>query len=187
MQKFLVKVVGSTPYMQHRMDDTKLTEWLKLRGNILEPEISEPEQKAIFHSYVDKDGKFYIPNEHFKQCFLNGGKNVKGKVGATTKSLKQVVAGMWFIRPFNIPFRKFDEIDSRSAVNQNVKARVMVHRPKWNEWQCEFELHIDEPNMTIETIKEIIRIGGNHVGVGSYRPEHAGEFGRFDATVEKIS
>lgn len=189
MQKFKVKVKGLTPYMQHRMDDTKLQQWELNRGAIIEREglNTEPEKLALFHSFIDADGNFYIPNEHFKQCFLNGSKSVKGKVGTATKSMKQVVAGQWFIIPSMIPFRKFDEVDIRSAVNRVIKARIIVKRPKWMQWECEFTLEIYNDTLTLETIKSIIEQSGNFVGVGSYRPEHSGEYGRFAAELQKVT
>lgn len=189
MQKFEVNITGLTPYMQHRMDDAKLEEWERSRGAIIERNDinTEPEKRALYHSYINPNGEFYIPNDHFKQCFLNGSKAVKGKVGAATKSMKQVVAGQWFITPTAIPFRKFDEVDIRSAVNRVVKARVITKRPKWNNWTCQFTLEIHNDTLTIETIKNIIEQGGSFVGVGSYRPEHSGEFGRFKAELTQIT
>lgn len=185
MRTFKVKVNGVTPYMQHRMDDVKLQEWEKKRGNIIERDglNDEPEKIAAFHSYIDNDGNYYIPCDHFKQCFVKGGGFVKGKVGNATKSMKNIVAAMWRIKEEKIPFRKFDEVDTRSAVNRNVKARIITHRPKWNTWEAEFTLIIDDDvknGVTIDTIENIINYGGRYLGVGSYRPEHTGEFGRFE-------
>ena len=188
MQKFKVSVKGITPYMQHRMDDQKLEEWTKNRGHIIDNTgANNPtEAQGLYHSYITPTGEFYIPNEHFKQCFLNASKAVKGKVGAATKSMKQVVAGQFFVLPARIPFVRFDEVDVRSAVNRVVKARIMTKRPRWNEWKCEFVLEVHNDTISIETIKNIINHGGSFVGVGSYRPEHSGEFGRFETILEPI-
>lgn len=184
MREFKVKVVGVTPYMQHRMDDRKLAEWEKLRGNIIGEEHAddEPFKMAVFHSYIDSEGNYYIPAEHFKQCMIKGAGYVKAKVGAATKSMKGIVAGMWMIKEQKLPFRPFDEVDTRSAVNRAVKARIITNRPKWNTWETEFTLIIDDDDrskVTVETISAIIEYGGRYLGVGSYRPEHTGEFGRF--------
>lgn len=189
MRTFKVKVKGVTPYMQHRMDDRKLAEWEKLRGNIIERDhlAEEPERLAAFHSYIDHEGNYFIPAEHFKQCMIKGAGYVKAKVGTATKSMKSIVAGMWMIKEQRLPFRKFDEVDTRSAVNRNVKARIITHRPKWNDWDAEFTLVIDDDDrskVTVDTIRQIIEYGGRYLGVGSYRPEHTGEFGRF--SVEQI-
>jgi len=184
MRTFKVKVQGVTPYMQHRMDDRKLADWERQRGRIVENDLAgdEPHRLAMFHSYIDDNGHFYIPAEHFKQCMIKGAGYVKAKVGSATKSMKSIVAGMWMIKEQKLPFRPFDEVDSRSAVNRAVKARIMTHRPKWNDWSAEFTLLIDDDEkgkVTEETIRAIIEYGGRYLGVGSYRPEHTGEFGRF--------
>lgn len=189
MNKFKVKVTGVTPYMQHRMDDQKLDAWEKSRGAIIERDglNTEKEKIAAYHSYIDEQsGGYYVPSAHFKQALINGGTFVKSKVGSARKSMKNIVAAMFFIRPEKIPFRPFDEVDTRSAVNKNNKARVIVNRPKWNEWNVEFVLEVDNDSITIETIRDIVEAAGKYIGVGSYRPEHTGEYGRFTAEVTPI-
>lgn len=112
---------------------------------------------------------------------------MKAKVGNAKKSMKNIVAGMWRIKEERIPLGRFHQVDSRSAVNKNVKARIMVHRPRWNEWTAEFTLLIDDDSrngVTMETINDIVSYSGRYLGIGSYRPEHTGEFGRFE--IEKI-
>lgn len=185
MRRMSVKLKSVTHYMQHRMDDQKLEQWEKSRGAILENNhiADELEKRALFHSYLSKEGKFFIPAEHFKQCFIKGGGTVKGKVGNQTKSMKNVVAGQWRILENGYDLPKFDEVDSRSAVNRNVKARVMVHRPKWYNWECTLTIELDEEvksRLHLDTISEIIKNGGRYLDIGSYRPEHTGEFGRFE-------
>lgn len=185
MRNFKVKVKGVTPYMQHRMDDASLQEWEKRRGTIVERDNlnEEPEKRAAFHAYINQSGNYFIPSDHFKQSFIKGGAFVKSKVGNSKKSMKNIVAGMWRIMEPEIMLDKFDEVDTRSAVNKNVKARVIVHRPKWNKWSAEFTLLIDDDQkngITIDTIESIIGYSGRYLGVGSYRPEHTGEFGRFE-------
>lgn len=188
MREFNVKVTGVTPYMQHRMDTAKLKDWEQKRGRIIEREglNTDDEKTALFHSYITELGEFYIPAEHFKQSFVKGGAFVKSKVGNSTRSMKNIVAGMWMIKEDRIKFRKFDEVDTRSAVNNNVKARVIVHRPKWLKWKCSFTLIIDDDGLlTTPIIESIISYAGRFLGVGSYRPEHTGEFGRFSAEIKE--
>lgn len=100
MRQFKLKIKGVTPYMQHRMDDTKLEKWEVSRGNIIENYHlnDEHEVRAAYHAYIDYEGNFYMPADHFKQCFVRGGGFVKGKVGNATKSMKNIVAAMWRIK-----------------------------------------------------------------------------------------
>ena len=91
-RKFKVKVKGVTPYMQHRMDDATLQDWEKRRGTILERDNlqHEPERRAAFHAYINQEGEYFIPAEHFKQSFIKGGAFVKSKVGNSKKSMKNI-------------------------------------------------------------------------------------------------
>lgn len=183
MQKFIVGIEGITPYMQHRMDDQKLEEWEKNRKLIIErDDVSKEDQaRAEFHAYTDKEG-FYLPTEQIKGSLIGAGTMLKSKVGNAKKSMKNVVAGMFFIEEEKLRLPKEYVIDKRSAVNRNVKARVITIRPKWEKWKVEFTLLVDNDTITQNTIREIIENAGNFVGIGSFRPTNSGSFGRFKVT-----
>lgn len=183
MKTYKIKIQGLTPYLQHRMDDQKLESWEKSRGQIIErPDIAlEDLKRAEFHCYRNSNGSCFIPADHLRGAFITAGSSVKGKVGnGRSKSMKQVVAAMFMVSPDHIELPDFDTIDKRSAVNRNVKARVIVIRPKWSTWSVEFELNVMNDTITKETVKEIIEYAGNFVGIGSFRPTNNGMFGRFE-------
>ena len=180
MKKYKVKIKGSTPYMQHRMDDRKLEEWEKNRKLIIERADVAKEDlvRALFHSYQDEKG-FYIPSEHIRGSLINAGGYIKSKVGNMKKSMRNIVAAMFFINPEKIRFKGEFEIDKRSAFNRNIKGRVINIRPKWNDWSAEFELLVDNDTITKETIIQLLIYAGDYCGIGSFTPLHNGMFGRF--------
>lgn len=183
--KYKITIKGKTPYMQHRMDDTKLSEWEKKRGKIIErPEVSQEDAiRAEFHCY--RNGRCYLPAEHIRGALINAGAFLKAKVGNSRKSMKNIVAAMFFVEPEQISLPDYDTIDKRSAVNKNVKARVITIRPKWSNWKAKFTLIVDNDTITKETIKELFEYAGNYVGIGSFRPQNNGMFGRFDVETIK--
>lgn len=183
MKKYKVKIKGVTPYMQHRMDDVKLEEWEKDRGRIIERDDVNQEDlvRATFHMYLDDKNKPYMPGEHLRGSFINAGAFIKSKVGNSKKSMKNVVAGMFYIKPEQIPLPEKDWIiDKRSAVNRNIKARIITIRPKWEKWEVTFTLEVDNDTITDQTVKKIIEYAGQYVGIGSFRPQNNGMFGRFN-------
>jgi len=185
MKEYKVVIKGKTPYMQHRMDDAKLEDWEKNRGKIIERDDVAKEDliRALFHAYYDgkeDNPKFYIPSDQVRGAMINAGGMVKSKVGNSKKSMKNIVAGMFFIKEPKLYLPNSFEIDKRSAVNRNIKARVISIRPKWVEWGAEFTLQIDNDTITQSTVKDIIESAGNYIGVGSFRPQCNGMFGRFD-------
>ncbi len=195
MVKYKVKISANDAfpwYMQHRMDDTKLEVWEKQRGKIIErDDVAQKDLvRAEFHAF--KNGKYYIPADHVKGALINGGAMSKSKVGNSRKSMKNIVAGMFYVTTEKgreeLPLSPQEfEIDKRSAVNRNIKARIITVRPKWQNWNTEFILSVDNDTITEETVKTIVENAGSYIGIGSYRPEHNGPFGRFKVdSFEKV-
>ena len=184
MKTYRISIQGLTPYMQHRMDDIKLEDWEKRRGPIMErPDIAHVDVvRAEYHCYRNKEGKCYVPSEQLRIAFINAGTYVKAKVGGRSKSMKVIVAATFSIPDEQIFLPEYDAIDKRSAVNRNIKARVIVVRPKWMEWGVSFFLQVSEPTVTFEMVEQIVMYAGNYVGIGSYRPTNNGMFGRFAPT-----
>lgn len=186
---YKVKIKGITPYMQDRMDDTKLEVWEKNRKHIIErPDVShEDAVRAEYACYRNPEGRCFIPAEQLRMAFVNGGTFLKSKVGVRTKSMKSIIAAMFMVQPDEVIIPDYDTIDKRSAVNKNIKGRIIKVRPKWTKWEAEFSLQIGENTITKETIAELITTTGNYVGIGSYRPTNNGYFGRFELiNLEKI-
>lgn len=182
MKQYRIRIIGVTPYMQHRMDDVKLEDWEKKRGPIHErPEVSQEDAaRAEYHCYRNKDGHCFIPAEQIRGALIGAGTYVKAKVGGRSKSMKTIVAAMFMVTPEEIEIPDYDTTDKRSAVNRNVKGRVIVVRPRWNKWSTEFTLEVHNDTITNEQVEQILEYAGNYVGIGSFRPTNNGLFGRFE-------
>jgi len=180
--EYRFKIRSISPYLQHKMNDQDLQEWLEHRGHIIENKRQNipHEIMADFHSYIDEDGKYYFPTKHLKQSLVGAGRLTKGKVGNSTRSLTNVVAGMWRIKPERIYIGHWDSIMIESAINHSVKARVLPIRPQWDCLEFEFFLTVMNDTMTDKTVVKIVQDSGLFQGIGNYRPEHKGEFGMFE-------
>ncbi len=80
------------------------------------------------------------------------------------------------------PLTKY-AIDRRSVVNPANKARVLRCRPVWNEWSTKLALEIDAAIFTEQQLLQSQQLAGRIIGVGDYRPEKGGGFGRFTAAI----
>lgn len=74
-------------------------------------------------------------------------------------------------------------IDRRSVVVST--ARVMAYRPKFTQWSCIFSLIYDEKTLDESNILQSAENAGTFIGIGGFRPEKGGTFGRF--SVEKLN
>jgi hypothetical protein len=178
MKKYLVKIEGTSPYMQHRMNEAELKKNEKKSGSIIKKNTSSEAIMAEAFAYRNAAGKYYIPNEHLRYCFINGSKWVKGKIGGIKRNLSYVVAPTWTIEESEIILPDNYEIDSRSVPNKTGD-RVMLYRPKWFPWSARFTLCIDIDEMTDEDIIQIIEYGGSKCGIGAFRAQSKGLFGKF--------
>jgi len=73
-------------------------------------------------------------------------------------------------------------LDRRSVVVST--ARVMAYRPKFTQWSLTFSLMYDENTLDQNQILQAADNAGKFVGIGGFRPEKGGHFGRF--TVELV-
>lgn len=78
-------------------------------------------------------------------------------------------------------------------VRVGIGSADLRYRPMWSEWAVESEWHIDADLLTTEDVLTLVDRAGFGVGIGEWRPEKGGEFGRFEVdhsagiTVEELS
>lgn len=60
------------------------------------------------------------------------------------------------------------------------KARVLRTRAKFDSWECTFIVETDEELCDQGQLEAWLDIGGRRIGLGDWRPEKSGTFGRFE-------
>ena len=96
----------------------------------------------------------------------------------------KVLCGILSVEPekiFNFKPQKW-VIDERVGNNPNTGKggnKVIIERPKFEDWEAEFVIRVDTSDISSEKLREVVEFAGNYVGIGSYRPSKGGKFGRF--------
>jgi len=165
-QTLKVKILSITPMMVHRY--AEIPKDFKNQS---------PDDQAEFWTY--KDGKVCgWPADNVRQCIISGGKYVKAPGRRGSMMTKSLAAGIR-IHPAFIPIDGPKWIvDSRTAVNRRA-GRIMVHRPKWNDWSMEFTVKYSKELMDESLLIECIKMAGIRIGMGAFRVDCKGEFGQF--------
>ena len=179
MNKAIIQIEGISPLLINRFIDTQIDSKAKKRTTSAKE--MNPEDKL----YLD-DGKPYIPSVYFRNCLVEAGKQFKisgqGKknysklLGSTIEvnpGIIHIMPGSWTV--FRI-----------SAVNPMTKGRMMVSRPKFDKWRCQFEVLCNDENVELSVVKEILDHAGKYVGVGDWRPDKKGVYGKFMVTSFKM-
>jgi len=172
MKKINVEIEGTTPLLMNRFLDKQLADKIKKRTGAVK-EIP-PEEKL----YLTEKGKPYVPSLYLEGCLRESAKQFKipgkgkatySKIVGATVSVEPgciVIDGGW--EPFRI-----------AAVNPNTRGRVMVTRPMFNEWSLSFDVICEDESVDINSIQNILEHGGKFVGIGDWRPDKKGKFGKF--------
>jgi hypothetical protein len=60
------------------------------------------------------------------------------------------------------------------------KTADIRHRGEFKEWTASVPLHLNTSALSIEQVANLFVIAGFAVGVGEWRPERNGQYGRFE-------
>ncbi len=61
-------------------------------------------------------------------------------------------------------------------------ARPVIGLRRVEAWAAEFTLRIDTGVISAEMVHQLLVEGGQRIGLGEFRPERGGPFGRFKVT-----
>lgn len=141
------------------------------------------EDEARMRLYVDSDGRFCHPSEAFIKAAV---KAVRGKKFGKLHAAATLMGSVFMAEQFSVIEDASGKPATVYAMNRKPvvvgKARVLRVRPEFHPWKCKVALDIDTAIITAEHVLQALQLAGRTVGVGDYRPEKGGGFGRF--TVE---
>lgn len=182
MKKITMKFTGTSPIL---LSGDRLADPLE-KATIAHKELTSKRKKteedhiAIARSqwggllYLDEKENIIMPTQNIRAAIVGGAK--LNKLGMQVKR-----GTMMMVDDVPLDYGKkltVDQLweqrylDRRSVVIGS--ARVMAYRPKFNNWSVIFD---------ISQIKQASDNAGLFVGIGGFRPEKGGTFGRFNAEV----
>jgi len=149
--------------------------------------IPSSDEEAKAGLYVDEKGNYCIPSCAFRSALLNGLKHMK--VGKSS-AISVYQAAVFNVDDISVlidpktesPLKKYT-IDKRRAVIKN--NGIIRSRPRFEKWGCFLYLQIDTDYISVEDVKNMLNNAGMKIGVGDFRIEKRGPFGRFSAAIVK--
>lgn len=147
-----------------------------------------PREIAADKLYANAEGELFIPATNiFAAIIAAGAFHKAGKSKITTQKTSLIPAGITIldlICPLNT---KHWEVDSRSVVIPATGGRVMCHRPRLDEWATSFTLDVDGEMFAEKLVRLLVDDAGKKCGLGDYRPNRKGPFGKFVVTSWEVS
>lgn len=145
--------------------------------------IPTPEEEAEKGAYRDDDGFLYLPSAAFKASLMHGAGG--RRIGTT--AVRTVLAGSVFTTDPNTylidpetgtGLRHYRVHVARVVVQ---RASILRARPEIERWACVLEFEVDLDFTNPRQVEELMNIAGRISGVGDFRPERRGPYGRYRA------
>lgn len=136
------------------------------------------EKEALKKLYVDAEGTIYQPATHIDRALIEAGKKIKVK-GQGKATYSKLFGSMVNVEEFELVHKNPTyETFKALVVIPSTKGRIMRYRPMFKDWALQFHIE-SEDEIPAEAIKEALEIAGKYVGIGDWRPEKKGKFGKF--------
>ena len=140
----------------------------------------DPESEYEASYYRLEDGTFGFPCAGFKKCAIRGAKMVDG---ITMTDARQ----MFFVLPdgrdktsqMDCVRVHGDAIERTDVVRLKNGSADLRYRPEITNWSATLRISYDSALISPEQIANLFYRAGYSVGVGGWRPEKDGDFGRF--------
>lgn len=178
-----VRIHGVTPLLMNRFSEEAELQVSSGRSKVGVGKVATPREQAAKKAYTLPDGTLYVPGPNIFSCMIQAGKFHKvGKAKVTTTRSSLIPAGC-AIQEVACPLDTKDfEVDSRSVVIPATGGRVMAHRPRLDKWSLSFTLTVDDSMFDAAFIRQLLDDAGAKIGLGDFRPDRKGPFGRFVVT-----
>jgi len=138
--------------------------------------------------YDEETEYVFIPPMQFKKALeLIGrylGKDAQIEGEGKSKWTKHFEAGVLAFEPVKLNIKKSDVIGEWLFVPADGRAggstRVQKCFPKISEWEGKVEFLITDDKINEEVFQRFLSEAGSLIGIGRFRPERRGFYGRFD-------
>ena len=190
MKTLICQFTGLTPLLMMNIESVNRDLPMIKLGT--KPNEGDIEKIAEGMTYRTEDGQLYLPSSAFRSSLLSGCTGVKfpgERRGPATIFQSLVFPAERQALLFDDkgkPIKDY-EIQIDSAVNRNSSppSRIIVVRPRIDEWYTDLPFEIDDefaPSNYDEFLQILLKLwnrAGRIAGVGAWRPEKKGPHGKY--------
>ena len=175
---------GLDPLLPINLEKAEITR--KRGSNRTEPDDERLRQlEAIGSLWLDDDERPTIPSTAIRSVIETGARKLKQ--GPQVREGLAVIDTS-FTYDVRVYGESLDELSKTCQFTVPVvvqRSRVLRTRAKFDvPWACDFTLSVDDELVQREWLERWLDIGGRRIGLGDWRPEKSGQYGRF--TVSSI-
>jgi len=143
--------------------------------------------------HYDERGNVFIPNMAIKWCLTDGAKFIGMKIPGKGRATfaKHFEAGLLVLEGIKLGIHMSDVQGETFFVPADGKhgsgSRVLKTFPVIPTWKGKVDVHILDRTITREVFDEHLKEAGRFIGLGRFRPQRGGFYGRFSVASIKFS
>lgn len=182
MIRFAITIEGTTPLLMNKFTDAAQLKATSSNGTSTVGDRGTGREQAELKLYTHDD-VIGIPQPNLLRCLIDAGKWFKaGRVKITTQKTSMIPACVDIDGVF-LPLRHDGwEVDMRPVRIPATGGRILTSRPMFEKWALDFEAGLDVDIIGKSMFREIVDAAGKRVGLGDFRPDCKGPFGKFVVT-----
>jgi len=173
-------IKGTSPLIQHKWSD-KAMKMIRDKGQkkavTKNREARNPELEAEAATHYTDDGKNGIPVLAFKASLISAAhKDIGLEKTVVRKSVFFPCSDPEMVIPMDFDSHKIREDHVRIGMG----SADLRYRPEFTGWRVKIFCQFDSGIISEEDILNLVERAGFGGGIGEWRPEKGGEFGRFE-------
>ncbi len=179
-----VTIKGKTPLLCNRFTDAAQMASTSGTRSALTGDKGSPREQAEPKLYTDEKGKPIIPQPNLYRCIIDAGKFFKNGKSKVTTIKSSLIPSCVDLEGLAFPIKHSEawQVDTRPVRIPATGGRILAHRPCFNDWSLSFTVFLDNEVMSETLFRDIVDKAGSAIGLGDFRPDCKGPFGKFVVT-----
>lgn len=177
-----IAIEGVTPMLVHAFTDEAAMQATSGQAAATVGDRGTPQEQAEAVLYISEvNGKPIIPQPNLFKCIVEAGKFFKAGRSKVTTQKSSLIPACVQIDQLEIPIKHKEPwvVDTRPVRIPSTGGRILRHRPCFHDWRLDFSVQLDTEVIDCKMFRKIIDAAGQKIGMGDFRPDCKGPFGRF--------
>jgi len=183
VQRINITIEGKTPLLMNKFTDAAQIRATEGTSGSVVGDRGTPREQAAARVYTDEAGQPVMPQPNLFRCIIDAGKFFKaGKSKVTTQksSILPACLGFGADTYFKVESANGWEVDTRPVRIPSTGGRILCNRPMFHDWKIAFSVELDTSILSAKLFREIVDAAGRRIGLGDFRPDCKGPFGKFN-------
>ena len=180
-----IRLEGISPLLMHRFtDEDQMSATNGSRVSSAAKDRGTPKEQAEKSLYLTPEGELCLNQPMIMASIINGGKFFKNGKSKITTLKNSIIPAVFFLGEPYYPLITENgwEVDARPVRIPSTGGRIIRYRPIFQDWAVDLDAELDEEEINPKLMREIVDAAGKKIGIGDFRPECKGPFGRYVVT-----